>query len=157
MAVTLKVDDEKVMLADIERVRGDLTPGEFIVKCIRAGVRLADLERQKKTDAGKPGMLNLGQVAPEFASLDRDTVVRVVAEMSARVKETKESNPIYAEVGRLVAKYTALIEARRKKTGRPIGNIEGIALAPIQHLALEVALQSLQKDARGTVRAATKH
>lgn len=158
MAVTLKVDDEAVMLAEIERVRGDLTPGEFIVKCIRAGVRLADLECRQKSEAGKPRVLNLGEVAPEFANVDRDSIMRIVTEVCDRVKETQQSNPIYVEVMRLVAKYRALMEARRKDTGGlPIGNIEALSLAPIQHLALEVALQSVQKDAGGTVRTATKH
>lgn len=54
MAITLKVDNEATMLADIERVRGNLTPGEFIVKCISDGVRRSDLERQKKPTLAGP-------------------------------------------------------------------------------------------------------
>ena len=158
MAVNLIVDDEPVMLAEIERVRGDLTTGQFIVKCIKTGVQLADLERRKKAAAGKPGVLNLGEVAPEFAKVDKDTVAGVVAEVSERVKQVTESNPIYGEVTRLVEKYKSLLEARRKDTGGlPVRTIEGISLTPIQHFALETALRSVQKGIDGTVRTATKH
>lgn len=157
MAVILKLENDK-MLADIERARGNLTPEEFVLKCIGEGVRFADLERLKKADAGKPAMLNLGEVAPELAKVDRDTVVRVVTDISEQLKHAKESNPIYGEVKRLVEKYTALLTARKQATGgRPIEAIESVSLAPIQHFALEIALQSVQKEPGGMVRTVTKH
>jgi len=157
LAVTLKVDDEKVMLADIERVRGDLTPGEFIVKCIRAGVRLADLERRKKAEAGKSGVLNLGEVAPKFAKLDRDAVMAAMIEVNEKLKYVTVNNSIYDEVRRLVVQYTAMVERHRKETGLPIGNVEAVALAPIQQIALEVALNSTQGNPSRIIKTATKH
>lgn len=150
MRFTLVLENERT-LSDIERLRGNLKPEEFLLKCIVDGMRLADRESARKVPRSIDGSICLGVVEPRFHGLSKDAVMQAL-------KDTDKSNPVSVEVRRLVEDYRRIVELRRKETGVELRKAETHSLAPIQQIALEVALNFFPHTSEKTeIRPLTKH
>lgn len=153
MEFTLKLNNPKT-LADIERLRGNMNPEDFIYRCFLEGIRQADLQDQGNKPSGTPartaklGSIVLGRAAPQFHNLDKDAVMEALQD---------SQHPIRAEVERLVADYKTVFERYRKDTGNSLKEIELVSVGAIQQVAVEIALQAIEGNPATTIRTATKH
>ena len=152
MEITLKLENERT-LGDIERLRGELKPGEFVLKCFVDGLHLANMKsRSTKLVRSKDGGLCFGLVEERFRGLSKDLVRQAV-------RRAERKDPIYVEVRRLVDDYRRIVEQDQRENGREMGDLPPIVgLAPIQIIALEIAVNSLTgTSGLVTVKEMTKH
>ena len=151
MKMVLLLDNERTQ-QDIERLRGSLTAGEFVLKCFVDGLRIANATRAAtKTPRTKDGSLCLGMVEPRFSSLSEEAVRRAVMRCD-------KNDPVYAEVKWLAEDYRRIVELHRMETGRELQDVAVVNLTPIQQVALEMAVKSFPTThGFATVREVTKH
>ena len=156
MELTIRIEDDE-MLSHIERLRGALTPQQFVNNCFVAGVRQAEARYQREQGfftRANDGAISLGSVPEHLAKIDRQTVL-------ASIKTANQNDPLFSETKKLIVKYGKLMQLHSWETGRPIASITHSSLAPIQQVAVEAALHGLkQAEAVGkdnAVKRPTKH
>ena len=156
MELTIRIDDDE-MLAHVNRLRGALTPQQFVNNCFVAGVRQAEARYQREMGFFKranDGAISLDNVPDRLAKIDRQTIL-------ASLKAANEKDPLFGEIKNLIKKYGKLLQLHSWETGRPIASFTTSSVAPIQQVAVEAAVHGLQQaEAAGAdkvINRPTKH
>jgi hypothetical protein len=144
MSFTLKIKDEQ-LLKQIESLRGEKSAVEFAQAALAAGVMLAAQPKNAQKKMAFAG------AKAEFKSLDD-------AAVTAALKQQDKTNPVVAEVNRLVNAYAVQLKQLAQANGNRLpSQLRVQTKSAIEKIAFQITAQAIkgakaqaQKDAKKT-------
>ena len=133
MKFNIEIKDAKQQ-ARIEKLRGKMSPKEFIQRALEAGIKLA--EQNAKT---RENMIGFAPAKEEFKALD-------VAAITEALKGSDPQHPVRLEVSRLVKNYTEKLREHAKANGNRLPNsLKVQTRAPIEGVAFKITANAINK------------